>query len=275
MNELRDFQLEALLSLADALGNDTSLQVGFQGGTCLHLSYRSPRFSEDLDFLAAGALDHLDSLMPKVAQELSARMQARGLRPVQLSGRGGKSGIDGHPHNPRTYQLVLPAPRSDRPAMRVKVEFMAVPSVLLSAYRRELRAPVIDGSVVRAAITAPLPVATLEAIEADKVVALALRSRPQVRDAFDLGWIAQQRPGAYRAIQSVETSRRFYTASDVTTILDLAQQTLEQFTPQGMCDQLSRFMPSNVLSPAYATVLLSEATRTLGLFRQSLQESSP
>lgn len=267
---MRALQLETLVALAEVIALDPELEVGFQGGTCLHLSYHSPRFSEDLDFLAAGTLQRLDTIMPNVVQRVSARMQSLGHAPVSLSGRGGKPRTNGLPANPRTYSLVMPFARTDLPATRVKVEFMGVPSELLANYRRDLRTPILEGLVTHASVVAPMPVATLDAIEGDKVVALALRDRPKGRDVYDLGWIAQQRPKLHRSIDLVEASRRFYDAPDLGTVLARAQQRLAAFTPQGLHTELADFLPSGALSPAYAAVLIAEAGRTLQQFQDAL-----
>jgi hypothetical protein len=48
-------------------------QIAFYGGTSLHLSWRSPRFSEDLDFLIDRQAADIDQVMARVASRLKER----------------------------------------------------------------------------------------------------------------------------------------------------------------------------------------------------------
>jgi hypothetical protein len=273
MNTLNDnarlLQLETLTAVAERLALTDDLKVAFQGGTCLHMCHRSPRFSEDLDFLAAGPLAKLEKLMADVAGVVSARMLARGLRSTRLVGRGGKLNVDGVPHNPRLYQLVMPSDRPDLPATRVKVEFMGVPEPLLARYKTQMRMPILEG--LRASVSAELPTGSLESIEADKVVALAMRKHPKARDVFDLGWIGHQRAGEQRSLAALDASRGMYEDTPpVGALLLLARERLEAFTPEGMAEELKEYLPKR-LAPDYAESLKNEARDSLNRYQRLLE----
>jgi len=268
MNTQYRLQLEALFALSETLATMADLKVAFQGGTCLHLCHGSPRFSEDLDFLAAGNLAELDQAMAQIANTVSKKMEAQGFKPVLLAGRGGKRTADGMPHNPRLYQLVMAGARPDLPAIRVRVEFMGVLDPQLARYSSEMRAPLLDG--MRASVMAELPSGSLAAIEADKVVALALRRAPKARDVFDLGWIGHQRAGEARALKTLEASRSMYgDAPGLRSILTRASERLAAFTPQAIADEIHDFLPK-ALTPAYAESLKSEAGAILRQYRTLL-----
>lgn len=265
----RLLQLETLTAVAERLALAGDLKVAFQGGTCLHMCHRSPRFSEDLDFLAAGTLAKLERLMVEVAGAVSERMMARGLRSVRLVGRGGKLNLDGVPHNPRLYQLVMPSETPDLPATRVKVEFMGVPEPLLDRYKTQMRMPILEG--LSASVLAELPAGSLESIEADKVVALAMRKHPKARDVFDLGWIGHQRAGEQRSLAALEASRGMYEGTPpVDALLRLASERLEAFTPDGMVEELKEYLPKR-LSPDYAESLKAEARDSLNRYQRLLE----
>src|SRR5580700_7251631 len=51
-------------------------QIAFYGGTSLHFSWRSPRFSEDLDFLLAKDARDVHAIVKKATQKVAEAFRA-------------------------------------------------------------------------------------------------------------------------------------------------------------------------------------------------------
>ena len=70
----------AHVSYLHALMNQSTWRVGqiaFHGGTSLHLSWHSPRHSEDLDFLLSSQVDDLDQVTRRCRDRFDARIASR------------------------------------------------------------------------------------------------------------------------------------------------------------------------------------------------------
>ena len=163
--------------------------IAFHGGTNLHLSWNSPRFSEDLDFLVSKDFaGKIDAAMSRIEKDMNRIIAPRhpGTR-IEILDRT----------RDRTRMLV------HRIAMTrggvigkamVKVVFWQVEPEYLKAYgSRFLRQRDHDQEpdpIVR--LSMPVPAADLDAAFADKVVALGLRERLKWRDLFDLWWLKSQ-----------------------------------------------------------------------------------
>lgn len=164
-------------------------ELAFHGGTSLHFSWASPRFSEDLDFLLERrAAEDLPGLMKKVEALLAERLLVIDpkLR-VEIRNKSSKLERMGNFHVVVTHDDVLGR------AM-VKAEFWAVDRAYLESYPTEFRQPVRPGDVV-ARTTALVPAGTLVASIADKITALAGRPFLKWRDLFDLWWVTTQTRG--------------------------------------------------------------------------------
>lgn len=176
-------QYEALSFLADAghLGLMT-----FQGGTCLHLCYGSPRFSEDLDFTAGERFDELpwDSL----ARDMGGRLSERFGTDVRVKEPRLKRFNDGGTSMARWTVSVDTAPeRLDMPSQRLKIEVASVPS-----HTSEMRRVATVLEPERPA-SPTVACQSLVEIAADKLVSFADTERYiRYRDLWDLPWIAAQ-----------------------------------------------------------------------------------
>lgn len=210
--------LDALMR-ADAWKVD---QLAFQGGTSLHLSWRSPRFSEDLDFLISREQeDRLGSLIKKIERNISES--------VMLTNPSLKIEIRSKTRpgsNLLNYQIVVSDPDRYYGSAMVKAEFWKVDQDYLSQYKTEFVFPMKPGDlVVRSSL--PIPAATLESAYADKLTAFATRPYLKWRDVFDLWWIGRQLP-----LDPKEMAARFlHHVSAYNTINDLPPP-----------DALSRFL---------------------------------
>ncbi|MCW3784300.1 nucleotidyl transferase AbiEii/AbiGii toxin family protein [Defluviimonas salinarum] len=173
----------------DALTSSAVLQArqfAFHGGTSLHLSWRSPRFSEDLDFLLNRDLgSRMDELMPKIRKRMQDLLFA--IDPdlsVEITPKT-KPGS-----NLLNYRVAISSRKVIGNA-KVKAEFWQVDPGYLDGYQTRFAYPLKDGDLV-SRVSQPLPAATLEAAYADKLTAFATRTHLKWRDVFDLWWIGRQ-----------------------------------------------------------------------------------
>lgn len=191
----------AHICFIDALTSSAPMaasQIAFHGGTNLHLSWRSPRFSEDLDFLIEEVFaDKMDVIMKKAEKRLRELISARDPS-LQVEIRD-KSKAGSKLLN---YRVIITEPMVIGQAM-VKAEFWQVSADYMSGYETNFVFPMKDGDVV-SRVTQPIPAATLTAAYADKLTAFATRPHLKWRDIFDLWWISRQQP-----IDAVAVTPRF------------------------------------------------------------------
>lgn len=175
--------LQALMSET----NWTCNQIAFQGGTSLHLSWGSPRHSEDLDFLLskeiqAEAIQAVGKRVALALREQFTRIDPRfevELRPKTKDAN--RMVVD---------QIVVSHPGYIGNAM-AKAEFWRVEDSYLADYPVTLRAPARPHDLV-GIVSSPVPAATLATAYADKLTAFATRPNLKWRDVFDLWWIGTQ-----------------------------------------------------------------------------------
>lgn len=181
---LSQFLQAALLIEMTQAGRFTVQKVAFQGGTCLNVVWDSPRVSEDLDFLVGRPFaPSLDRVMERAAEGVRRRLvlETPGAElEVKRKSRG----------NLIVYQVDWSHPQRHGKVM-AKVEFYQVDADLLARYRHEVRALRRQPSM-RIRVDSPLPAATLEAIYADKITAIAGRAFVKHRDIFDLWYLRRQ-----------------------------------------------------------------------------------
>lgn len=184
------------IAFLDALMTKSGLaarEIAFQGGTSLHLSWRSPRFSEDLDFLIAQENPHqkLIVAMPAIKKRIERFMVGAG------AAHGALSEIEiidktKDPNRLIVFDLRLsPVARIDK--VRGKAEFWRVPKDYLSRYDTVLKMPTWQSEdlIGRVESASPINTGTLKSIMADKMVAMAYRPRVKWRDIFDVWWLNQ------------------------------------------------------------------------------------
>ncbi len=172
----------------DALMAETSWRVrdvAFHGGTSLHLSWRSPRHSEDLDFLLARDVEGLPRIMARVARAVQERFVLEDPT-ISIELRDMTRDAERLPN----WKLTIASTARTGKAM-VKVEFLRVDRDYIAKYRTEFRTPTRPGDLV-STVTNPVPAATLATAFADKLVAFATRPHLKWRDVFDLWWIGTQ-----------------------------------------------------------------------------------
>ncbi|MFG6082884.1 nucleotidyl transferase AbiEii/AbiGii toxin family protein [Paracoccus litorisediminis] len=177
------------MAFIDALTSSAILkanQFAFHGGTSLHLSWQSPRFSEDLDFLLS---KDMGEGMPEVMKRVGRRM----LQILRASDPGFELEIREKTKagsNLLDYMLIV-SHKDVIGTAKVRAEFWQVEPGYLERYDTAFAYPAKDGDIV-SRVSQPLPAATLEAAYADKLTAFATRRHLKWRDVFDLWWIGRQ-----------------------------------------------------------------------------------
>lgn len=174
------FYLDALMSESML----SSKQIAFHGGTSLHLSWKSPRYSEDLDFLLTRESIDLKAISNRIQRAVAEHFFS--LDPgfiVEL--RDKTKDLERMP----VYQLVVSHPKFYGSVM-VKAEFWRVTPEYLANYPTQFKSPVPHGDMVSR--VGPVPAATLETAYCDKLTAFSTRPYLKWRDIYDLWWIGTQ-----------------------------------------------------------------------------------
>lgn len=188
-SQSREWAEMAHLLFIDALSNTTPMQIDkvtFHGGTNLHISWGSPRYSEDLDFLVArdfGSL--LVKQMPKIEKRMAS--VATLIDPnLKIEIRNKTKDPDGL----LNYRIIVSSPEVMGQVM-AKAEFWQVePGYIEKVDRQFVQPRQTSGYMSR--ISQPIPVASMDAAFADKIVALSYRPYLKWRDIFDLWWLKGQ-----------------------------------------------------------------------------------
>lgn len=188
LSNTEEFDLRQTLHVAilEALMSSRRWEAGdlvFQGGTSLHLSHGSPRFSEDLDFLVRSSLD-----LKNITEAIRPRLQSLAFFPRDMNlSLGANKNSD--TRNPNCFMVTLSGPQVIR-SVKVKVELWKTPPDALSAVKAVV-CPVRVMQGQTAGMQTFVPTATLSEIYADKVFALAARDHFKARDVFDLFWLKE------------------------------------------------------------------------------------
>lgn len=172
----------------DSLMSESTLtcgQLAFHGGTSLRLSWRSQRFSEDLDFLLSRNAGNLDAITEKIRSAIREKFLAEDPR-FLVDIRNKTKNPDKMP----SYRITVSHPDYIGNAM-VKAKFWLVDDGYLDKYPTEFKTPANFGDFV-SMVTHPVPVATLETAYCDKLTAFATRPYLKWRDIYDLWWIGTQ-----------------------------------------------------------------------------------
>lgn len=237
-----------LNSLMSAAGWSAQ-QFAFHGGTSLHLSWSSARYSEDLDFLLAREVGSVDKVLAKVLALL--REQFRAKDPQFTIDIQDKSK---DPQRMLSFHITVGHAAYMGRAM-VKAEFWRTDAAYLTRYPTQFRTPAApDGWVVR--VMNPVPAATLEAAYADKLTAFATRPYLKWRDIYDLWWIGTQSGAqidvasaaeqflhnisAYAPVdgQTPASALRKFLTNDRQSIITKANPDLKRWLPESLWNSL-------------------------------------
>jgi predicted nucleotidyltransferase component of viral defense system len=236
----------------DALMADPQIQyeqIAFHGGTSLHFSWRSPRLSEDLDFLIARSAADLNDIVGRAGQKLAETFHAEDPQfTIEIQDRTRQE------ERMISFDLRVTHAAYLGKAL-IKVEFWRVSPEYLAQYPVELRSPIQPGERV-SRISNPVPAATLETAYCDKLTALATRPYLKWRDIFDLWWIGTQTDvrlelssvtrqflhnlSAYRTIDGLPPAQalRKFLESDPSEVLNKADPDLRRWLPKTLWEKL-------------------------------------
>jgi predicted nucleotidyltransferase component of viral defense system len=236
----------------DALMADPQIQyeqIAFRGGTSLHFSWRSPRLSEDLDFLIARSATDLGTIVELAGQKAAEAFRSEDPQfTIEI--------LDRTRHEERmiSYDLRV-AHEAYLGKALIKVEFWRVSPEYLAQYPVELRSPIQPGEMV-SRISNPVPAATLETAYCDKLTALATRPYLKWRDIYDLWWIGTQTDArldlssvtrqflhnvsAYQTIDGLSPAQalRKFLGQDPTEVLKKADPDLRRWLPKALWDKM-------------------------------------
>jgi predicted nucleotidyltransferase component of viral defense system len=236
----------------DALMADPKIQyeqIAFHGGTSLHFSWRSPRLSEDLDFLIARSAADLGTIVELAGQKVAEAFRSEDPQfTIEIQDRSR------HEERMISYDLRVTHEAYLGKAL-IKVEFWRVSSEYLAQYPVALRSPIRPGEMV-SRISNPVPAATLETVYSDKLTALATRPYLKWRDIYDLWWIGTQTDArldlpsvtrqflhnvsAYRTIGGLSPAQalRKFLENDPTEVLEKADPDLRRWLPTVLWDKM-------------------------------------
>ncbi len=272
----REWAELAQISFIDALSTCAPMsleQIAFHGGTNLHLSWGSPRFSEDLDFLVGRGLGaSVREVMPRIQSRM--QVMAAATDPDLQVTITDKTKGEGNLLN---FRIVLSSPLIMGQVM-TKVEFWQVEADYMKDFETKFVKPVASGDVVTR-ISQPLPAATRQAAFADKVVALGYRPHLKWRDLFDIWWLSGQEKiqpeatlprilhhaSAYRGPEGASLSaglRRFLDL-DPAEIAAQADPDLKRWLPSALWD---------VLNPKGVREIVAHVREVASEYAQRLEE---
>ena len=224
-------------------------QLAFHGGTSLHFSWRSPRLSEDLDFLVVRNAADINAIVERAGKRVAEVFESEAAQfavEVQHKSR--------HQERMISYDLRVSHAAYLGRAL-IKVEFWRVSPEYLAQYPVELRSPIRPGEMV-SRISNPIPAATLETAYCDKLTALATRPYLKWRDIYDLWWIGTQTDAsldvpkvvrqflhnvaAYQTIEGLPPAQalRKFLENNPDEILKKADPDLRRWLPKALWDKM-------------------------------------
>lgn len=224
-------------------------QIAFHGGTSLHLSWRSSRHSEDLDFLLSKEVDNLGEVSTRILKAMQERFFA--IDPGFIVEMRDKTK---NAARMPLYHLIV-SHESKIGNVMVKAEFWRVDANYLKSYPTEFKTPVPVGDTV-GRLSNPVPAAKLETAYCDKLTAFATRPHLKWRDIYDLWWIGTQTStpldmgrvlnqfehnlSAYTTLNNLPPAEalREFLKNDKARIFNAADPDIKKWLPQVLWDRL-------------------------------------
>lgn len=242
LTSLEAFDLRQALHVAtlEALMASRRWEPGdliFQGGTSLHLTHGSPRYSEDLDFLVKASLN-----LEKISSAMQARLRALPWVPFDTTLTVSNAKLA---HNPHAFSVTISGPDVVG-SVRVMVELWQTADDAMAAIKAVV-VPVRLASGVAAGMQTFVPTADLAEIYADKVFALAARPYLKPRDVFDLYWLSQQGGSYACSMDAMQVRLHTYPNESASAWLDkaLARKPVLAAALPSVSADLKRWLPSS------------------------------
>lgn len=273
-----DWASSAQFRFLDALVSDPAVecsQIAFHGGTSLHFTWRSPRRSEDLDFLIAKSAGDIRAAIEQARKKTEEVFRAEDPQ-FQIEIRDKTRAAD----RMISYHLVVSHPDYLGRTL-VKVEFWKVDQEYLAKYPVELRAPIQPGELV-SRVSNPVPAATLETAYCDKLTAFATRPFLKWRDIYDLWWIGTQTGSELELAAVVRQFLHNVTAYDTIDHLPPAQA-LRRFLANDPAElvkkadpDLKRWLPAGLwtrIHPRVTTEMVQYARHALEAVANAIEKN--
>jgi predicted nucleotidyltransferase component of viral defense system len=209
----------------------------FQGGTSLHLTHGSPRYSEDLDFLVKSSLN-----LEKISAAMQDRLRELPWLPMDTTLVVGNARLA---HNPHAFAVTISGPDVIG-SVRVMVELWQTTDRAMADIKVHV-APVRLASGLAAGMQTFVPTADLAEIYADKVFALAARPYLKPRDVFDLHWLVNQNGDQLCDVHRMQVRLLTYPNETATAWLAkaLARKALLATSHGSVANDLKRWLPSS------------------------------
>jgi predicted nucleotidyltransferase component of viral defense system len=251
-------------------------QLTFQGGTSLRLCHRSPRFSEDLDFVGGKGFTRQqiepikDCIEHYIGQRYGLKVTVK--EPKELKDEREYADL-----KIEKWQIaVITSPRrKEIPQQRIKVEVANV-----DAYSREPRALQLNYSFLPEGYGDTLVLTeTLDEVMADKLVSLVnTTGYVRNRDIWDLRWLKQQ--GAELRVDWVVNKVRDYRIYDYPgKLAHMVKRLPEIINGEVFQRELVRFIPQEVVErtlkkPKFNQFLANEVASLLQQVQAAIQHGS-
>lgn len=214
-------------------------RLTFIGGTSLRMCYRSSRLSEDLDF--NGGHHFNPSEFRGLDSEIQTYIQNKYETEVLVNEPDENKQGDTVSWK---ISIVKEANRPDLPRQKIHIDVCAIPSFDIK------KRPLINHyDIVVPTEGVLVPVQSLQETLADKLIALAYRTRRiKPRDIWDIVWIKQRGIDLSKALVEKKLIARQKQTEDFQQALSaaLAKLMLEEEVRKDFYMEMSRFVPNNI-----------------------------
>ncbi|WAJ69760.1 nucleotidyl transferase AbiEii/AbiGii toxin family protein [Catenovulum adriaticum] len=213
--------------------------LSFIGGTSLRMCYNSARLSEDLDF--NGGHDFKPSDFDGLEIEIQKYIQKKYETDVWVN-----KPAEDNQGNTASWKISIEkeANRPDLPRQKMHIDVCAIPS-----FDIEKRPLLNHYNIVVPTEGILVPVQSLQEILADKLIALAYRSRRiKPRDIWDIVWIKQRGMSLSRELVEKKLAARNKPLDDFRQALSTQLNKLMQNTEvkDDFNMEMSRFIPQKI-----------------------------
>ena len=214
-------------------------RLTFIGGTSLRMCYNSSRLSEDLDF--NGGHDFKPSEFDGLESEIQTYIQNKYETDVWVNKPSGEQQGDTVSWK---ISIVKEANRPDLPRQKMHIDVCAIPS-----FDIEKRPLINHYDIVVPTEGILVPVQSLQETLADKLIALAYRSRRiKPRDIWDIVWIKQRGIDVSKTLVDKKLTARQKQTEDFRNALSvsLAKLMSEDEVRNDFNMEMSRFIPKKI-----------------------------
>ncbi|RUO63670.1 nucleotidyl transferase AbiEii/AbiGii toxin family protein [Pseudidiomarina insulisalsae] len=245
-------------------------RLTFIGGTSLRMCYNSSRLSEDLDF--NGGHDFKPSEFEGLESEIQNYIQNKYETEVWVNKPSDEQRGDTVSWK---ISIVKEPNRPDLPRQKMHIDVCAIPS-----FDIEKRPLINHYDIVVPTEGILVPVQSLQETLADKLIALAYRSRRiKPRDIWDIVWIKQRGIDLSKILIEKKLTARHKHTDDFRQALStaLAKLMSEEEVRNDFNMEMSRFIPKQIKertldSPEYWAYVQSEVN---GIASELLQDGTP